>query len=160
MQLPAKLPKKFKNLIQRFMGNHPLPKYYFEVSWGGSSTSFAEVSGLSIANEVIEYREGNSKENNTTKFPGLRKYSNIILKRGIVKDDFELYHWMKNINNDKVERRNIVISLLNENSEPIRVWKIYNAWPCKLETPDLKATGNEVAMETIELVHEGLEISS
>ncbi|CAN5596502.1 hypothetical protein BH23BAC1_BH23BAC1_19430 [soil metagenome] len=92
--------------------------------------------------------------------PGLKKFSNLVLKRGIIKGDYELNHWIKTIDHNKVERRNIEISQLDENNEPLRVWKVRNAWPCKLEVSDLTATGSEVAMETIELVHEGLELSS
>jgi phage tail-like protein len=142
------------------MGTYPLPAYHFTVEWGGTRTGFTEVSGLSIENEVIEYREGGSPEYSTIKMPGLRKYSNIILKRGIVKNDNDFFNWMNTINSNQVERRDVVISLLNENHEPIRVWKVRNAWPCKIYSPDLKANGNEVAIETIELAHEGLSIES
>lgn len=140
------------------MGTYPLSAYHFNVEWGGTKISFSEVSGLSIENEVIENRDGSSPEYHTTKMPGLRKYSNIVLKRGIVKGDNEFYNWINSIRHNAVERRDIVISLLNENHEPVRVWKVRNAWPCKILMSDLKANGNEVAMETIELAHEGLAL--
>lgn len=140
------------------MGNYPLPQYHFKVEWGGTNTSFAQVTGLCIENEVITYRDGSSPGYNSIKMPGMRKYSNIVLKRGVVKGDLQFYQWMKTINHNTVERRDVVISLLNEAHEPVMTWKVHKAWPCKIQAPDLNATGNEVALETIELAHEGLEL--
>jgi phage tail-like protein len=57
-----------------------------------------------------------------------------------------------------VERRDILISLLDESHTPVMTWKVHNAWPVKIESGPLNAKGSEVAMETIELVHEGLEM--
>ncbi|MFN2456865.1 MAG: phage tail protein [Chitinophagaceae bacterium] len=140
------------------MNTEPLSAYHFIVDWGGANGAFSEISGLSIENEVIEYRNGNSTTQQATKMPGLRKYSNITLKRGLTKGDTDFYKWLNTVNLNKVEKRNVTISLLNENHEPVRVWKVRNAWPCKISGPHLKADGNEVAIETIELAHEGLEI--
>ena len=140
------------------MGTYPLSNYHFTVDWGGRNTGFTEVSGLSIEIEVIEYREGNSPDH-TTKMPGIRKYNNIILKRRIVEGDTEFYKWINTIKNNTVEKRDLQITLLNEVNEPVRVWKVHSAWPCKIQSQDLKANGNEVAIETIEIAHEGLEIA-
>ena len=140
------------------MNNALLTVYHFIVNWGGTNESFLEVSGLNIENEIIEYREGGSSEPIPIKFPGIRKYSNIQLTRGIVKGDTEFHKWMNTIQHNKVEKRNITISLLDENHAPVRVWKVRNAWPCKIVGPYLNAESSEVAMETIELAHEGLEV--
>lgn len=140
------------------MQTDPLTAYHFTITWGSVNTTFSEVSGLNIENEVIEYRNGNSPIQMPIKMPGLRKYSNITLKRGIIKGDTEFYKWINTINLNKVEKRNIVISLLDENHQPVMSWKVRNAWPCKISGPHLKADGSEVAMETIELAHEGLEV--
>ena len=94
------------------------------------------------------------------KMPGIPKYSNITLKRGIVAGDNEFFDWVNTVRLNKVERRDLVISLLNENHEPAMVWKAKNAFPVKLEGPRLKATGNDVAIETLEVAHEGLSIES
>jgi phage tail-like protein len=160
MQLLQRIRKFINSLIKRIMGNYPLPAYHFTVEWGGQRTGFTEVSGLSIENEVIEYREGSSPAFSTIKMPGLRKYSNIVLKRGIVKADNDFYTWMNTINGSQAERRDVVISLLNETNEPVRRWKLKNAWPCKIQSSDLKANANEIAIETMELAHEGLTIES
>jgi phage tail-like protein len=118
---------------------------------------FSEVYGLAIVHEVIEYRDGAAPEQ-VIKMPGLRQYSNIILKRGIVKGDNDFYNWINTISNNTVEKRDVVIRLLDQTHEPVQGWRLHNAWPCKVIVPDLNATANDVAMETIELVHEGLEI--
>jgi phage tail-like protein len=144
---------------------YPVPKFHFEVSWGGTRMGFTEVTGLDFETEVIEYREGNNPSYNKHKQPGLTKYSNVILKRGIVLEDFEFFKlWRETAKFQesnkikKVFRRDITIKLLNEDHKPIITWTLENAWPTKIQSTDLKADGNEVAIETMELVHEGLKI--
>jgi phage tail-like protein len=92
--------------------------------------------------------------------PGLRKFSNVTLKRGIFKADNDFFKWLSTIKLNKVERRDVVISLLNEEHAPVMTWKIHNAFPVKVEGPGLKASGNEVAIESIEIAHEGLELQN
>jgi phage tail-like protein len=138
--------------------SYPLPIYHFIVEWGGSRLAFSEVSGLEIEIPPIEYRDGASPEYAVQKMPGLKKYGNVVLKRGIVQGDGEFFDWFKTIRSNTVERRDVTISLLNEDHEPAVIWKVANAWPCKITAPDLKATGNEVAIESLELCHEGLTI--
>jgi phage tail-like protein len=142
------------------MAEYPLSKFHFLVEWGGSKIGFTDVSGLDITTEVIEYREGSSPEYSKIKMPGQRKFSNITLKRGTFKSDNEFYNWFNTVSLNTIERRNLTVSLLNENHEPVVVWKIKNAWPTKVTPTDLKADGNEVALESIELAHEGLTIQN
>lgn len=147
--------------------DYPLPKFHFQVEWGGTKIGFTEVSGLDVETEVIEYRQGASPEYFKTKQPGMQKYSNITLKRGTFQSDNEYFDWWKETkffqegnSTGSVYRRDITISLLNENHEPIVVWKVKNAWPTKIQSTDLKADGNEVAIESMELVHEGLVVQN
>lgn len=140
--------------------NYPLTSFHFQVEWGGSNLGFTEVTGLDMEVNVIEYRNGASPDYTPLKMPGLRKYSNITLKRGIFPQDNEFFQWFNTIHLNQVERRDIVISLLNENHEPLIIWKVRNAWPVKITAPELKADSNEVAIECIELAHEGLSISN
>ena len=142
------------------MANYPIPKFHFQVEWGGTQIGFSEVTGLTIENEVIEYREGASPEYNKLKMPGLHKYSNITLKRGTFAGDNEFYTWLNTVKLNTIERRNLIISLLNENHEPVVTYKVKNAWPVKVQAADLKSDANEVAIETIELAHEGLVIEN
>ena len=139
---------------------YPIVKFHFQVEWGGTKIGFTEVSGLDVETEVVEYRHGASPEYFKTKMPGMQKYSNITLKRGTFATDNEYYSWWNTVKLNTIERRNITISLLNEEHEPVVVWKVKNAWPTKIQSTDLKADGNEVAIESMELVHEGLSIQN
>ncbi len=137
------------------MTDYPLPKFHFQVEWGGAKMAFTEVSGLDVETEVIEYRDGTSPEFFKTKMPGMQKFSNLTLKRGTFKGDNSFREWYNTIALNKVDRRDVTISLLNEEHEPTVVWKVIKAWPVKVQATDLKADGNEVAIETLELAHEG-----
>ncbi len=140
--------------------NYPLPVFHFTVQWAGNRIGFSEVSGLTQENQAIEYRDGSFPEYSSIKMPGLRKFSNVTLKRGIVKADNDFFKWLSTIKLNQVERRDVVISLLNEEHMPVMTWKIHNAFPVKVEGPGLKASGNEVAIESIEIAHEGLELQN
>lgn len=140
------------------MSNYPLPKFHFLVEWGGTKIGFTEVTGLDLETEVIEYRQGASPSYSKIKMPGLRKLSNVTLKRGTFALDNEYYNWWNTVKLNTIERRDITIKLLNEEHMPVITWVLSNAWPTKVQSTDLKADGNEVAIESIELVHEGLTI--
>ncbi len=142
------------------MANYPLPNFHFQVEWGGTRIGFTEVSGLSIENDVIEYREGNSPEYSKIKMPGMQKFGNITLRRGTFRSDNEFYQWFNTISLNTVERRDIIINLLNEEHEPVISWKVKNAWPVKVQSTDLKSDASEAALETLELAHEGLVIQN
>ena len=142
------------------MNEYPLSKFYFQVDWGGTQVGFNEISGLDIEVEPIEYRHGASPEFSKIKMPGMKKFSNITLKRGSFKGDNEYYEWLQSIKLNSVERRNVTISLLDESGAPVITWKVNKAFPIKLQSTDLKAEGNEVAIESLELAHEGLTIEN
>jgi len=140
------------------MAAYPLPGFHFRVDWGGTSISFSEVSGLNIENQVIEYRDGASPEFSMRKMPGLQKFGNVTLKRGIFKGDNEYYDWLNTIKMNTIDRRDITVSLLDEEHNPVMKWRIKSAFPSKLEGAAMKASGNEVAIESIEVAHEGLVV--
>jgi len=139
---------------------YPIPVFHFTVQWGGDRVGFSEVSGLTQENQAIEYRDGSFPEYSSIKMPGLRKFSNVTLKRGIVKGDNQFFKWLSTVKLNTVERRDLIVNLLNEEHQPVMVWKIMRAFPVKVEGPGLKASGNEVAIESIELAHEGLELQN
>lgn len=139
---------------------YPLPKFHFTVDWGGESVSFTEVSGLDVETEIIEYREGASRSYSKQKIPGMQKYANVVLKRGVMAADNGFFDWWNTVSLNQVERRDVTISLLNEAHEPVMVWKVVEAWPAKVAGTDLKADGNEIAIETIELAHEGITVQN
>lgn len=142
------------------MADYPLPAFHFEVTWGGAKAEFSEVSGLTMENQAIEYRDGLSKEFSVRKMPGMPKFGNITLKRGIFKSDNDYFAWFNEIKMNTIERRDVTINLLDEKHEPVMAWKVKGAFPVKLEGPGLKATGNEVAIESLEFAHEGLTIEA
>lgn len=142
------------------MADYPLPKFHFQVEWSGARIGFTEVTGLDVETEVIEYRHGASPEYSSQKMPGRQKYSNITMKRGVFATDNDYFQWWNTVKLNTIERRDLTISLLNEKHEPVMVWKVKNAWPTKIQSTDLKSDGNEVAIESIEIVHEGLTIQN
>ena len=139
---------------------YPLPVFHVRVEWGGTRIGFSEVSGLTQEIQAIEYRDGSFPEYSSIKMPGLRKYNNITLKRGVIKADNDFFKWLSTVKLNTIERRDMTISLLNESHDPVMVWKVHNAFPVKVEGPQLKAAGNEVAIESIEVAHEGLEVDN
>lgn len=121
--------------------------------------AFTEVGGLTAEGDAVDYREGSDVQQNVRKLVGLRKYANLTLKRGYTQDK-SLWQWYTNIMNGIADRRNVTIVLMNEAREPVMRWHAENAWINKIEGPAFKASGNEVAMESMELVHEGLTLET
>jgi len=121
------------------------------------AVGFSEVSGLGLTIDVIEYRNGNEKENRVRKLPGLTKYSNVTLKRGVI-GDLAFWDWIQSGVQGQVQRRQVTISLLDEARNTVLQWRLERAWICKYEGPSLNAGTSEVAIETLELCHEGLEL--
>ena len=116
---------------------------------------FSEVSAPDISSEPVEYREGNMAGITPGKQPGILKYSNVTLKRGVT-DSQVFVDWMKTVQEGKVERKTVVITLLDDAMAEVASWQLEKAWPTKYTAPDVNATSNEVAIESLELVCEGL----
>jgi phage tail-like protein len=121
---------------------------------GIARAGFRECSGLDTSNDAIEYREGTDGRT-TRKLPGMTKYANVTLRWGST-DDVELWQWRQKAADGLVERKNGSIVLLDEGGEEKVRWNFVAAWPTKWTGPSFNATGNEVAIETLELAHEGL----
>ncbi|HKJ50513.1 MAG TPA: phage tail protein [Gammaproteobacteria bacterium] len=138
----------------------PIPKFYFQVKWDSEVMSFQEVSGLDVEAQPIEYRHGDSPEFSVIKMPGIKKSSNVTMKKGVYKSDNKFWDWFNQIKMNTIKRLPVTISLLDEAGAPTMVWTLANAWPSKITGTDLKADGNEVAIETIEIVHEGITIDN
>ena len=134
----------------------PFVNFNFLVEVDGiRRAAFHECSGIDSAIDVIDHREG-GENTNTRKLPGLTKYSNIVLKRGIT-DDVDLYRWHKRAVDGQIDRRNGSIVLLDRGGQEVARWNFRRAWPAKWSGPALTAEGNDVAIETLELAHEGME---
>ena len=140
--------------------NDPYRGFNFQLEIDGIPRgSFSECSGLTAEGDAVDYREGTDLQPNVRKLVALRKYSNIVLKRGYTQDK-SLWAWYANIHNGLPDRRNVTIILMNEQRTPVLRWHAENAWINKIEGPSLKASGNEIAIESIELIHEGLTIET
>lgn len=145
--------------------NWPVPKFYFKVTLGSEDIgSFQEVSGLKKTVEVIDYRGGDSLDFFVQKIPGLQKFDNITLKRGVFKDEKQFSEWMKSVKDNLSSpdlgdaRRDVTIELLDAGQNPILTWTVERAFPVAVTYPDLNSTANEIAVETIELAHEGIKL--
>jgi phage tail-like protein len=142
--------------------DNPYGNYNFTVEISGLDNpphaGFSEVSGLDMEITPIEYRAGNDQSPTVRKLPGLAKFGNVTLKRGIT-GSLAMWEWMKRAHADPGSlARTVVIHLLDEARNEVMAWKLRNAWPARYAGPELDATSNEVAIESFELAHEGLEI--
>ena len=138
----------------------PLPKFRFSVKCDAAEMHFQEVSGLDVEAQPIEYRHGDSPAFSVIKMPGMKKYSDVTMKKGVFKSDNKLWDWFNEIKMNVIKRKPVTISLLDEAGAATMVWTLTNAWPTKITGTDLKAQGNEVAVETIVIAHEGLTIAN
>jgi phage tail-like protein len=134
----------------------PVLAFCFAVEISGLLVAgFSEVSGLQAEIEVQEYREG-GVNGYVHKRAGPVKYtSNLTLKKGIT-DSTELWSWYRDVMNGRIQRKPVDVVLMNSAGEEWRRWKLQNAYPVKWTGPDMKAAASEVAVETLELAHEGL----
>lgn len=138
----------------------PLVRFQFSVKIGSDEVMFQEVTGLTSETQVVEYRVGNSQAYTAIKMPGIKKFGNVTLKKGIFKSDTKLWTMYNAIKMNTIARQTVVISLLDEANAVAMSWNLTNAFPCKMTVTDLKADASEAAVETIELAHEGLTLAS
>ena len=137
--------------------NDPFAAFNFTVEIEEVTVAgFSEVTGLDFETDVIDYRTGN-EENRVRKLPGLKKFTNIVLSRGFT-DSRELWEWRKKVMDGKTDRKSGSIVLHNEAREPVLRWNFREAWPSKWHGPAMKASGNEVAIEKMEICVEGIEL--
>ncbi len=139
--------------------NDPYGQFNFLIEIDGVvKGGFSEASGLTTDTNIIEYREGAEQQGTTRKLPGLMKYNNIVLKRGWTKDK-SLWAWRKKVIDGKTQRNSGSIVLLDEARNEALRWNFREGWPSKWEGPALNAKTSEVAVETLEIAHEGLELA-
>ncbi|UFJ38956.1 phage tail protein [Brevibacillus humidisoli] len=133
----------------------PYRKFRFRVEVDGiQQAGFSEVSGFDASIDVVEYREGNEPIT-PRKLPGLAKYGNVTLKWGVT-DSMDMYNWMQECIQGKVQRKTITIIAINEEGSDVATWQVREAWPAKYTAPDFNGTASEVAIELLEMAHEGM----
>ncbi len=137
----------------------PYGNYNFIVEIEGIEVAgFSELSGISSETEVIEYRTGNDPAGAVRKLPGLHKFGDVTLKRGITNSD-ALWQWRKSVTDGDLQRRAVSVILLDEARQEVKRWNIFEAWPSKYVVADLRAAGNEVAIETLVITCERVELA-
>ena len=137
------------------MAPYPHGKFRYKVEIDGlEAGGFSEASGFDASIDVMEYREGDMVQT-PMKIPGLKKYGNITLKQGVA-DSMVMYEWMIAGVEGEVERKTITITILDETETAAASWQVINAWPTKYTAPDFNATSSEIAIESIEIAHEGM----
>jgi len=144
--------------------DRPYPQFNYLVDLGngvtdGPQAGFQECSEIGMSVDVIEYRNGNEKENSVRKITGLNRTTDVTLKRGII-GSLDLYNWLNDIRNgNQASYRNVVIHLQNEDhTQTVQTWKLLRARIVKHVSGPLNAKGCEVAMEELTLAYERLEM--
>ena len=138
--------------------NDPYRNFRFLVEIDGiTQAGFSEATIPNTSQDPIEYREG-SEPPTARKIPGLIKYGNVTLKWGLT-DSLDLYDWRKLVEDGKMKdaRKNVAIILMDEEGNSKSRWEFSDAWPNKYDAPDLSAKGTDIAIETLEIVHEGMK---
>lgn len=132
----------------------------FKVSFAiqDNTVSVQEILGLETETQVIEYRHSKSNEFSAIKMPGMKKNCNVILKKGIFRYNTIFWKWVNDIKMNSIQRETITIQLLDSKGSPIMTWTLENAWPTKISGIELQTDNNEITVETVELVHEGISI--
>lgn len=138
--------------------DYPLPIYNYRVDINGESITFSEVSGLELAFETITYKESFAASGkagpNIMYMPGQIQPVNVSMKKGLVKGKSipVFYDWINDIELNRVDKRDIVVHLLDETGSTVVSWKVIDAFPTKLSAPSFDASSNEVAIESMDLM--------
>jgi len=151
--------------VQEIKQNYPLPTYNYRVDINGESIAFSNVSGLSLSFETHTYKEsrtgGEVPGPVVMRMPAQQADVKITLKKGLVrgKSLAVLYNWIRTVQINQIEKKDITVNLLDEKGTPVVIWKVINAFPTKLDAPAFDATSNDAAIESMELTADTIEIS-
>jgi len=155
-----RIPKKIKKEVKMSPAggrSDPYRKFNFLVEIDGiAAAGFLSVEGIETLTEVVHYREGNEAAE-TRKLPGLHKFTNITLKRGVTANR-ELWDWRKTVLDGQTQRKSGSIIVLDESRQEVMRVNFLSAWPCRWKIGELDAMESEVLIEELELVVEGLEM--
>ncbi len=140
--------------VDNIRTEYPVPVYRFNVNFDGADHPFSEVSGLEVQRKEITYRDGRGVKY----MPGMEEPVKLTLKRGIVRGGAHLYDWINSISLNTIDKKDITVSLLDNDNNPVVSWNIQGAFPVKLTAPTFDAKSNEVAVESLELIADSLEV--
>jgi phage tail-like protein len=139
----------------------PPPKFRVAVRFGdGTAAKFQELSGSDREGLRVDYRHGNDPDFYPIKMPGYGRPGDVTMRKGIFVGDAEFWAWYNAFKMNTIKRGPVVINLLDETGTPNMVWTLNNAWPTKITASDLKADGNDIAIESLELAYETIELSA
>jgi phage tail-like protein len=125
---------------------------------GVSAAGFMECVLPVASIDVLEYRDGADIENHARKLPGLTKFGNLTLKRGLT-NSLALWDWFSNFTTGKGTPTTVIVTLLDSKRSPAMTWTFTNAWPTKYESPPLNGKGSALAIETLEIVVEDVKVT-
>jgi phage tail-like protein len=138
--------------------NDPYLNFNFLVELGGGIVGgFSEADLPAGRIEAIAYREGSDRTSAARLLPGRVEYGPLVLRRGFAGDP-ALFEWWREVRDGGPDPRNVSVVLLDEQRQEVGRWNLRNAWPSKWSGPAMNAKGSDVAIETLELVHEGIEL--
>lgn len=120
-----------------------------------AAIAFSEISGLDVSIDIVDYRTGSAPQSTAEKLPGLSRYQNITMKRGLTQNT-DLWNWVKNILAGVPDKRNLSIVLEDAQHNDVIRWTVTNAWPCRWSGPELNGGSSSIAVESIEICHEGI----
>jgi phage tail-like protein len=136
----------------------PYRGFNFQIEIDNTTVAgFRECSGLTATTDAVDYREGTDIPLHVRKLTGLRKFTNIVLKRGYTQNK-DIWNWYKSVLNGAADRRNGAIILQDEDHNPVMRWQFENGFICKWEGPSMNATSNDVAVESLEICPERVEL--
>ncbi len=141
--------------------NWPLPKFHFSVSIPGvGDVAFQEVSGLDIDDVPLEISDGSGRPAGVRKLPGLRKTGLVTFRKGVLPADSAFWDWVKDVKLNKVTAKTLTVSLLDDAGKTTMAWTLANACPIKIGSSDLTSGTHELAVEFVEISHDGVSLSN
>ncbi len=137
---------------------YPHQSFHFRVEAGFSRIGFTHVQLPRLERDVIRYREGSDPVDSVRQLPGLLRFSDCVLQRGVIPADHEFFQWMNTTHFGLAERRDVLVSLLDEQHQPTLTWRLRNTFPVGLEWSPLDAQGSGVLIETLRLSVEAMDL--
>ncbi len=138
--------------------NYALMSFRFMAKIGDKEVFFSEISGLSMEYQTTEYKEATASGVKTTQLVGQRNAPSLTLKRGLFKNGLDLYKWFNSVHKPDFEKKDVIITMLDEDKKPVMIWTVTNAFGTKFEGPGLDAKSNDVSFQTLELKGDLLDV--
>ncbi len=139
---------------------YPHPVHHFQVEAGFTRVAFSRVQLPALERDVIRYRDGSDPIETMRKLPGLLTVGDCVLERGVVPSDTEFFAWLNTAQVGTVERRDLVVKLLDASHQPVLVWHLRNTFPVALEWSVLDAQLSAVQIERLRISVESMDVQA